>query len=263
MKRIIRLTENDLARIVKRVIIEQESLLKEGYDPTTKVYTVQSDNKITSSDDYFLRWPMVVGPGSKIYRYSLQDPDVGKITYPGSDYPIIIKVAGSGKFMFASCTSNTFKYNQSGPVINDLRNGDLTRVINQYFCGQGRIDQNKGIPTKTTPVVGPYPIKSPGTKDVGCKNKTPYQVFVDAKLDWYAERKKWVDSGCNGTKPCVMGDANTNINLRNAFCDGTWNKPKPGPYVPDFEGIAPIPSDKPTSPETITPDQSKIVPRGK
>ena len=60
-----------------------------------------------------------------------------------------------------------------------------------------------------------------------------------------------------------MGDANTNINLRNAFCDGTWNKPKPGPYVPDFEGIAPIPSDKPTSPETITPDQSKIVPRGK
>jgi len=274
MKRIIRLTENDLARIVKRVILEQDSLLKESYDPIEKVYTVEKDNKITSKDNYFLRWPQNVGPGSKIYRYSFQDPDVGKITYPGHDYPIIIKVAGSGKFMFASCTSSTFIYNQSGPVISDLRNADLTRVINQYFCGQGRIDPNRGIPTKTTPVVGPYPIKQPGTKDpgtkdVGCKNKTPYQVFADAKLDWYEERKKWVDSGCNGTKPCVLGDANTNINLRNAFCDGTWNKSKIIKYVPDYEfdDIAPIPSDDLNSPGTKTldqsktPDQSKIIPR--
>jgi hypothetical protein len=46
-------------------------------------------------------------------------------------------------------------------------------------------------------------------------------------LNWKETRQKWIDAKCNGTTPCILGDATTNINLRNALCKGTWN-PKTG-----------------------------------
>jgi len=63
-------------------------------------------------------------------------------------------------------------------------------------------------------------------KDSNCKNKTPYNAFTDAGLNWKEESRKWIEAKCNGTTPCISGNASTNINLRNAFCDGTWGSKK-------------------------------------
>ena len=65
--------------------------------------------------------------------------------------------------------------------------------------------------------------ETPGGKvDVNCKTKSPYNAFTDAGLNWKEESRKWIEAKCNGTTPCILGNAQTNINLRNAFCDGTW-----------------------------------------
>lgn len=68
--------------------------------------------------------------------------------------------------------------------------------------------------------------KEGGQKDSNCKNKTPYNAFTDAGLNWKEESRKWIEAKCNGTTPCISGNASTNINLRNAFCDGTWGSKK-------------------------------------
>jgi hypothetical protein len=67
------------------------------------------------------------------------------------------------------------------------------------------------------------------TNDTDCKKDTPYNVVTKAGLNWKETRQKWIDAKCNGTTPCILGDATTNINLRNAVCDG-WRpgNPKPG-----------------------------------
>ena len=65
-----------------------------------------------------------------------------------------------------------------------------------------------------------------GQKDSNCKNKSPYNAFTDAGLNWKEESRKWIDANCNGTTPCILGNAQTNNNLRNAFCDGTWGSKK-------------------------------------
>jgi hypothetical protein len=70
-------------------------------------------------------------------------------------------------------------------------------------------------------------VETPGGKvDVNCKNKSPYNAFTDAGLNWKEESRKWFEAKCNGTTPCILGNAQTNINLRNAFCDGTWGSKK-------------------------------------
>lgn len=70
-------------------------------------------------------------------------------------------------------------------------------------------------------------VETPGGKvDVNCKNKSPYNAFTDAGLNWKEESRKWIEAKCNGTTPCIFGNAQTNINLRNAFCDGTWGSKK-------------------------------------
>ena len=69
--------------------------------------------------------------------------------------------------------------------------------------------------------------ETPGGKvDVNCKTKSPYNAFTDAGLNWKEESRKWIEAKCNGTTPCILGNAQTNINLRNAFCDGTWGSKK-------------------------------------
>jgi hypothetical protein len=69
--------------------------------------------------------------------------------------------------------------------------------------------------------------ETPGGKvDVNCKSKSPYNALTDAGLNWKEESRKWIEAKCNGTTPCILGNAQTNINLRNAFCDGTWGSKK-------------------------------------
>lgn len=64
-------------------------------------------------------------------------------------------------------------------------------------------------------------------KDKNCKNLSPYQVVTNLGLNWRETRDKWVENGCNGTTPCIKGDARTNINLRSAICDGTYDPRNP------------------------------------
>jgi hypothetical protein len=70
-----------------------------------------------------------------------------------------------------------------------------------------------------------------GQVDVNCKSKSPYNAFTDAGLNWKEESRKWIEAKCNGTTPCILGNAQTNINLRNAFCDGTWGSKKENPSL--------------------------------
>jgi len=59
-------------------------------------------------------------------------------------------------------------------------------------------------------------------RDAKCKNKNPYDALTGGGLNWKEERQKWINAKCNGTTPCILGNAATNINLRNAYCNGTW-----------------------------------------
>lgn len=68
---------------------------------------------------------------------------------------------------------------------------------------------------------------TPGGQQGGDCSKGPMDLAVSMGLNWKETRQKWIDAKCNGTTPCILGDATTNINLRNALCKGTWN-PKTG-----------------------------------
>jgi len=68
---------------------------------------------------------------------------------------------------------------------------------------------------------------TPGGQQGGNCSKGPMDLAVSMGLNWKETKQKWIDAKCNGTTPCILGDATTNINLRNALCKGTWN-PKTG-----------------------------------
>jgi hypothetical protein len=70
-------------------------------------------------------------------------------------------------------------------------------------------------------------------RDAKCKNKNPYDALTGGGLNWKEERQKWINAKCNGTTPCILGDAATNINLRNAYCDGTWPPKKDVVQTPE------------------------------
>ena len=66
-----------------------------------------------------------------------------------------------------------------------------------------------------------------GGNQGGDCSKGPMELVVSMGLNWKETRQKWIDANCNGTTPCILGDARTNINLRDAICKGTWD-PKTG-----------------------------------
>jgi hypothetical protein len=70
-------------------------------------------------------------------------------------------------------------------------------------------------------------------RDAKCKNKNPYDALTGGGLNWKEERQKWINAKCNGTTPCILGDAATNINLRNAYCNGTWPSKKDVAQTPE------------------------------
>jgi len=102
------------------------------------------------------------------------------------------------------------------------KNGKL-RPISRTYDGKDLMDDKVCESQDPAKPVTP----GDGTTIPNCKNKNPMDVFAEAGLNWKEERQKWIDANCNGTTPCILGNAQTNINLRNAFCDGTWGK-KPG-----------------------------------
>lgn len=98
---------------------------------------------------------------------------------------------------------------------------------------------------------------TPGGQQGGDCSKGPMDLAVSMGLNWKETKQKWIDAKCNGTTPCILGDATTNINLRNALCKGTWNPKDSGTQTPTGEqpkvGEQPGTEDKKYSEEYITP----------
>jgi hypothetical protein len=107
------------------------------------------------------------------------------------------------------------------------KNGKL-RPISRPYDGKEIQDE-----TKCDQVPGDLGGDQGGDKGANCKNKTPYDALTGGGLNWKEERQKWIDANCNGTTPCKLGDATTNINLRNAYCDGTWPPKKDVAQTPE------------------------------
>jgi len=90
---------------------------------------------------------------------------------------------------------------------------------------------------------------TPGGQTGGDCSKGPMDLVVSMGLNWKETRQKWIDAKCNGTTPCILGDATTNINLRNAICKGTWD-PKTGGSQGTVPGTEQKPGDQGTVPGT-------------
>lgn len=103
---------------------------------------------------------------------------------------------------------------KEGEVIVQSYSCNCKKVISRPFDGKNKED----VPCQDTKTDG----NQQGGKDVNCKNKTPYNAITDAGMNFKDVQAKWLAANCNGTTPCIKGAATTNINLRNAFCDGTW-----------------------------------------
>jgi hypothetical protein len=138
-------------------------------------------------------------------------------------------------------------------------NDPLSTEIRRYFCNGNKIKTWKEA-TKGSNEVNPPPGSAVDTEnpkdglkiDANCKNKNPYNAFVDAGLNWKVERQKWIDAKCNGTTPCILGNATTNINLRNALCSGTWPLKKDTPQTPEqIQACSSKCEAKPTQPGQV------------
>lgn len=56
-----------------------------------------------------------------------------------------------------------------------------------------------------------------------CGSKTPYQAITDMGMNFKDTQLKWINANCNGTTPCIKGNSNTNLNLKDAVCSGSWS----------------------------------------
>ena len=169
------------------------------------------------------------------------------------DFPICVRNAGP----FQGSTPYIYVQNAGGKGVSYSWYNDHTMFINQpnaggstrykYYCKcvEGKCkaktyssdaetipdecDDKKNCSLQTP---GGQVGETPGGQvDVNCKSKSPYNAFTDAGLNWKEESRKWIEAKCNGTTPCILGNAQTNINLRNAFCDGTWGSKKENPSL--------------------------------
>ena len=49
------------------------------------------------------------------------------------------------------------------------------------------------------------------------------KVSIDGRAYINNVKQKWINANCNGTTPCIKGNSNKNINLKDAVCSGSWN----------------------------------------
>jgi hypothetical protein len=125
--------------------------------------------------------------------------------------------------------------------IDDLKNDKFLNVLKVTFCNGNKLKSwteltNVGKQKEKDPpgsLTDTEKGKGDLSKDPKCKTKNPYNAFTDAGLNWRVERQKWIDAKCNGTTPCILGNAQTNINLRNALCNGNWPLKKDTPQTPE------------------------------
>jgi len=203
----------------KKRILEMHSgkkslgLITEGFNPDDQVFTLDVQQSVQATRDFGTVFPKMIAKGTKIYRTNAYDR---------------LWFGNTGFVMY--CNRDLFVYKDGIDDLRigtgDVRNNSLRKILGDIYCNGKKLknwdelakDGNK----KDSPT---DPIKKP-KKDTNCKNKSPYNAFTDAGLNWKEESRKWVEAKCNGTTPCILGNAQTNINLRNAFCDGTWGSKK-------------------------------------
>jgi hypothetical protein len=132
-------------------------------------------------------------------------------------------------------------------TLGNWSNDPLSTEIRRYFCNGNKIKTWKEVTKGSNNIQTP-----PGSAiDGNCKNKNPYNAFTDAGLNWKQERQKWIDAKCNGTTPCILGNATTNINLRNALCGGTWPLKKDEVVTPEQQVVTP-------EQQVVTPEQQVV-----
>jgi hypothetical protein len=195
----------------------------EQFNPENGVYYVQNDQGLKASRDFNTVFPKVIKKGTPVYH-----------NYNSKDTKIVLGNTG----VVTYCDKNVFIYNDA---IDDLKNDGFLNVLKATFCNGNKLKSW----TELTNVGKQKEKDSPGSltdtekgkgdlsKDPKCKTKNPYNAFTDAGLNWRVERQKWIDVKCNGTTPCILGNAQTNINLRNALCAGTWPLKKDTPQTPE------------------------------
>jgi hypothetical protein len=200
--------------------------LKEALDKSNGIYTTETDQIIIGLLDPDRGTKVKIPAGTKVWHdYNKQDNNV----YIGNTiYYYDCGFSGD---------KDIIRDNDKG---NSWRNGPLTTRIRETFCNGNKIKTWREL-TKGSNEVKPPPGSAVDTEnpkdglkiDANCKTKNPYNAFVDAGLNWKVERQKWIDAKCNGTTPCILGNATTNINLRNALCGGTWPLKKDTPQTPE------------------------------
>ena len=199
----------------KKRILEMHSgkkslgLISEGFNPADQVYTLDEPQLVQATRDFGTVFPKTIAKGTKIYRTKAYD----KLWF-----------GNTGFVMY--CNRDLFVYKDGIDDLRigtgDVRNNSLRKILGDIYCDGKKLknwDELKKGNEKKNPLIDP--VTNP-KKDINCRNKSPYNAFTDAGLNWKKERQKWIDANCNGTTPCILGNAQTNINLRNAFCDKTW-----------------------------------------
>jgi hypothetical protein len=201
--------------------------LREALDKSNGIYTTETGQIIVGLLDPDRGKEVKIPAGTKVWHdYNKQD---NKIYIGNTIY-------------YYDCGFNGGKdIIRDNDKMNSWRNGPLTTRIRETFCNGNKIktwrELTNGGEQKEKDSPGSLTDTEKGkgdlSKDPKCKTKNPYNAFTDAGLNWRVERQKWIDVKCNGTTPCILGNAQTNINLRNALCDGNWPLKKDTPQTPE------------------------------
>ena len=211
--------------------------LKEALDKSNGIYTTETDQIIIGLLDPDRGTEVKIPAGTKVWHdYNKQDNNV----YIGNTIYYYDCGFSGGKDII-----------RDNDKINSWRNGPLTTRIRETFCNGNKIKTWREL-TKGYQQSDTENPKDSLKDDPKCKTKNPYNAFTDAGLNWKVERQKWIDAKCNGTTPCILGNATTNINLRDALCSGTWPLKKDTPQTPEqIQACSSKCEAKPTQPGQV------------
>jgi hypothetical protein len=116
------------------------------------------------------------------------------------------------KIWHCKCVNGKCKVSIDGRAyINNVKQKPLTHECdNDTSCSSPKQQQNNNT-------------NKSGGEENNCGSKTPYQAITDMGMNFKDTQLKWINANCNGTTPCIKGNSNTNINLKDAVCSGSWN----------------------------------------
>jgi hypothetical protein len=223
----IRITEEEKQNIIglhSVNYLKKKQVVSEQFDANTGRYVTQYPQKLTGVQNSIIGKVVDVPKGTPVWHdYDKQN-----------DNKIYLGNLG----VYYDCSFNGYEYIFTDiKTLGNWKNESLSKQIRFYFCDGKKIKTweqlTKGVNDKQINPGSSLNPKDGVRIDANCKNKNPYNAFTDAGLNWRVERQKWIDVKCNGTTPCILGNAQTNINLRNALCAGTWPLKKDTPQTPE------------------------------